>query len=256
MIPCAARSAPAFDAAIAVWPGVDNSRTNTVADRRLGGRIRRVVDDEPAFAEHPLHPSSERLGHAGARLVGGAEIGQQRVAKLGGRQRLFELGESGGDVIVEGDGRDRHRIARRALGQGDRPGLEVAGEDGARTHFVPVVVFGFDPEDRHGGHPVPPRDLVGELERRDGFEQRVDRPAEEARLLAGQHRDGCRVAETIGRRAGLRRRAAAPLLLADGPRQLLTIARMRLGAGDRGRPRRVVFGIARENGARPPKAKA
>ena len=69
-------------------------------------------------------------------------------------------------------------------------GRELPVEDRCRSHFVPVVIFGVDPEDRHRRHLVLAGNLVGQLQRGQRLEQREQRAAKETRLLAGDDRDG------------------------------------------------------------------
>ncbi len=45
-----------------------------LGDQRLGRRVRRVVDDEPAIAEDSFEPPTERLGHADAGRIRIAEL--------------------------------------------------------------------------------------------------------------------------------------------------------------------------------------
>ncbi len=48
-----------------------------VADERLGRRVGCVVNDEAAVAQHAFEHAAERGGHADARCVGGAEVGEK-----------------------------------------------------------------------------------------------------------------------------------------------------------------------------------
>ncbi len=49
------------------------------------------------------------------------------------------------------------------------------------------MIFGFYPEHRDGAHLVFARYALGQLDRTEGFQERVERTAEEPRLLAGDH---------------------------------------------------------------------
>ena len=192
-----------------------------LADGRLGGRVRRVVDDRPRSPS--TAPSIGRTPRPYPCRAGRRRAGRpsSAVAKLGGEAASVRARRGRDATCRRGRWRrpapDRPRDARAGRSSGSSRSL---AEDGARSHFVPIVVFGFDPEDRDRGHAVPARYLVGELERRDGFEQRVDRTAEEARLLAGQHGHGRGVGEPIGRRATAwagapRRRCCSPMARAS-----------------------------------------
>ena len=55
------------------------------------------------------------------------------------------------------------------------------------------MIFRIDPEDRDGRHAVFARDLVGELESRQRFQQREQRTAEKPGLLTGDERDRARI---------------------------------------------------------------
>ena len=91
---------------------------------------------------------------------------------------------------IEGDGGDRRRFARRrCAGSGDGARRQRLVEDRTRPDFVPVVILGVDPEDGDGRHVVVARHLLGELDRRQRLEQREERAAEQARLLAGDDGD-------------------------------------------------------------------
>ena len=70
-------------------------------------------------------------------------------------------------------------------GQRHRARRQLLVEHRTRSDFVPVVIFGVDPEDGDGRHLVIARHLFGELQRGERLEQREQRSAEEARLLAG-----------------------------------------------------------------------
>ncbi len=126
----------------------------------------------------------------------------------------------------------------RAFGRAHlhRANVEVGVEHAAAPHFLPVVILGVDPEDRHRGHLVLLLDLLRQRDRRDRLEQRVDRPAEQSGLLAGDDGDGFRIGEPCARRQRGRRRVAGLLLRGDRGGQRGAIARMLLGAGDRRPP--------------------
>ena len=61
--------------------------------------------------------------------------------------------------------------------------------------FVPVVILCIHPEHRDGLDPMLARDGARQLHRGDGFEQREERPAERAGLLAGDDCDGAGIGE-------------------------------------------------------------
>ena len=131
------------------------------------------------------------------------------------------------------------RVAQRHV-----TGREVGVEHAARLDLVPVVVLALDPEDRHRRDAVLGRDALRQPDRRDRLEQREHRPAEQRRLLAGDDRDGVRIAQLRGRRQRLGRRAAAALLRLQNRGHRLALPRMLLRAGDRAAPRGRIGGIA------------
>ena len=124
-------------------------------------------------------------------------------------------------------------------------GVSSLVEHRTRSHFLPVVILGVDPEDRDRRHLVVARDLLGELERRERLEQREQRAAEEARLLAGDDGDGAAVGEQARRLARARRApVAAPAELAMTAAISVAAAIVRLRARDRVRPRGAIGRIA------------
>ncbi len=75
-----------------------------------------------------------------------------------------------------------------------------------------------------------------EPECRDGFQQRIEGPAERAGLLAGHDRDRAILAQTLEGRPGFRRRAAPLLLGRDHVGDLVAQARVPLRPFDRRQP--------------------
>ena len=139
------------------------------------------------------------------------------VNSVGGRMPC-ELVDDRPNRGVQRDLRDGRGVSRPRGGRPTVTRFELLVEHRARPDLVPVVVFGLDPEDRDGRHLVLPRHLVGELERRQGFEQREQRTAEETRLLSGQDRDRLRIGE-MRRRFDRPGRRLPPLLLSRDDRR-------------------------------------
>ena len=160
-----------------------------------------------------------------------------------GGSDAFELVERRQDRIVEPDRRDRPRVHHQLAGQRDGARRQRLVEDRARPDLVPVVIFRVDPEDRDRGHAVLARDLLGELERRQRLEQRVERPAEEPGLLAGDDGDR-RGRRALRRFDGARRGAAAPLLRGDDRGDVRRAAGRAPARADRVRPGGAVGRIA------------
>src|SRR5918993_5523934 len=66
--------------------------------------------------------------------------------------------------------------------------LQLAVEYRCGSNFGPVVIFGLDPEDRDNRDAMLSRGSARQLNRGDGFEDRIERPAERAGLLPGDNR--------------------------------------------------------------------
>ena len=125
------------------------------------------------------------------------------VAGSDGGQRV----DGGGRLAVERQAGNRADTGPFDVGRGHRVGRLVVVEHRAAAHFLPVVVLGIDPEDRHGGHAVRGGDVAGQLDGGNRLVQRVERPAEEPGLLAGEHGHGGRSFEGGG---GLERGGRSP----------------------------------------------
>src|SRR5207244_4978411 len=127
------------------------------------GRIGRVVHDEATTAEHAFEETSEGVRHPDARRVGGAQVSQKRVAEFGGRKNLLQFDQNAVNLLVDRNGGNWDRIAR-STGKGDRSWRHLGVEHRTRSNFVPVVIFGLNPEDRDRGDAVLARDLLSELD--------------------------------------------------------------------------------------------
>jgi hypothetical protein len=88
----------------------------------------------------------------------------------------------------------------------------IAIEDAARFHFVPVVIFGVDPEHGDGWDLVLDPHAFGELDCGQRFEQREEWAAKQASLLTGDDRHRPRIGEEAGC-GDCFRRCVTPLLL-------------------------------------------
>ena len=214
------------------------------ADERLRRRIRRVVDDEAAIAEHLFDPAAERVGHAEARRVGAPQPRNHRLAEFRRGEQAFDFVEGFEDGVVERDGGDRGRFSAGPRRQRDRARRQLVVEHRARADFVPVVVLRVDPEDRDGRHVVVARHLFGELEGGQRLEEREERAAEEPGLLAGDDRDRLAVGQQSAGFARARRRSAPFLLPGDDGGDVVAAAIVRLGPRDRVGPRAAVRRIA------------
>jgi hypothetical protein len=111
------------------------------------------------------------------------------------------------------------------------------------------VIFRVHPEHRDRRDAVLGLDAARQLNRRDGFEQRVERPAKQPGLLTGD--DGHRrwLAQPLrGRECGRRRRARLQLPSEDVG-DAVTVARAALDACDRLAPGRGSPGFPAKSGA-------
>ena len=122
-----------------------------------------------------------RSATSGARNSVGGRICSSSSRAAGSRRRARTVA-TGAESPARGGQRDRSRRQRFV-------------EHRARANFVPVVIFGVDPEHGDGRHVVFALDLLGQLERRQGLEQREERSAKQPRLLAGDDGDRARVGE-------------------------------------------------------------
>ena len=166
-----------------------------IGAKRLRGRVRRVEHDQAVAAEDAFEKTAEGVGHAGAGGISRAKVGEKGVAESGLRENLFEFRDDGGVLLIQPDGRHRNRIPGRPRREADRFWRHLGVEHRTRTNFIPVVVFRFNPEDRHGGHVMFAPHVLGKLDSRQRLQNCVHRPAEESCLLAGHDGDGKRVGE-------------------------------------------------------------
>ena len=108
-------------------PGVLDLGAEQRRRQRLGGRIGRVVHDEPLRPERALEPAAECVGDALARAVVRRECVDEPWRELRRRQRLAELGHGTRDVV---------RVAQP-------PDWPVAGAVGRRRgHVTERIVTG------------------------------------------------------------------------------------------------------------------
>ena len=98
------------------------------------------------------------------------------------------------------------------------------------------MILSVDPEDGDHRYVVVVGHLIGKLDRRERFEQRVQRTAEQARLLAGHDGHRSRIREPLSGVEGAGRRLAATLLRRDDAGDRRALAAPSLRAGDGGRP--------------------
>ena len=155
---------------------------------RLGRGIGRIEHDQAAVAEHAVEPPAERLDQPGPGCIRRGEALENRRGELRGRQGFPELIEQRADGLRQAYGRARPPGLRGEV-ERDPVQLEVVVEDLAGADLVEVVVLGVHPEDRHRDHPVLGLHAPCEGDGGERLEQRVERPAEQSGLLAGEDRD-------------------------------------------------------------------
>ena len=182
-----------------------------------------------------------------------AQRRQQRFPELGGGKGLGQVSECVVNAVVESDGGDRYGIGAGTGGQRHRPRRQFAVEHGTRTHFLPVVILRVDPEDRDRRHLMVARDLFGQFQRRQRFQQREQRSAEESRLLTRHDRHGSSIGEQARRLSRAQRRLTTFLLSSQDRSDLRSAAIVGLGPRDRFGPCSSIGGIAgkkRRNGSK------
>jgi hypothetical protein len=165
--------------------------------------------------------------------------------EFGGRQHRPQGLHGGLALTLDHEPCDRAVAGPLERTELDGVRLLLVVEHRTAAHFLPVVVFRIDPEHRHGAHAALGGDRAGELDGRDGLVERVERPAEEPGLLAGDDGHGGLVGE--GGRGGerLRRRPAVALLRGEQGGQMWRGAlRTGVHTGDDVRPRCVILRIA------------
>ncbi len=158
-------------------------------------------------------------GHPAAAGVGGTQLVEDFAGELGGRQHRGQRLDRLRRLAVEDQTRDRPFPGALDIAGGHGVGRLVVVEHRTAAHFLPVVILGVDPEDRDGRNAVRRAHLAGELDGRDRLVQGVERPAEQPRLLSGDHRDRGRPIERGGGLERLSRRAALGQLPAEHRRQ-------------------------------------
>ena len=186
-----------------------------VSDERLGRGIGRVVDDQPVRPEQRLEPPREGVSHANARPVGGAKRREEPFGELASRRapRRARRGSARRGHRGRSEATDRSP-APSGFGKRDRVRLEARIEHRTARDLLPVMILGIDPENGHDIGVLLARRPAGELDGGDGFQQREERAAEGARLLAGEDRDRVGVGEFLsGLACGWR---GAPPSLLDG----------------------------------------
>ena len=77
---------------------------------------------------------------------------------------------------------------------------EVGGQDRAGANFADIVILAMNPKDRDDCDPVIVTETSRELDGRQGLEERVHRPPEEASLLTRDDRDRVRPCKGPSRR--------------------------------------------------------
>jgi hypothetical protein len=215
--------------------------------------LRRVVDDEAQAAEQRFEPGAEGLGHACAGPVGSRQRVERVGRELRRRQRRAQAVDGREDRRVEQDRRDRDIAGVRRGAEADHAPAHLGVQHGARSDLLPVVVLRFHPEDRDGRNAVVGGHLCGQSHRGQRLQQRVERAAEQARLLPGDHRDRGRVGQARSGGPSLGRRATTILLGRHCRDEGGPVARMGLYPPDSVGPGVQAGGVARVKPGEPRK---
>ena len=181
-----------------------------VGDERLGRGIRRVVNHQPVGAEQRFEPPGKGVGHAEAWPVRVAERGHEPLRELGFAECARDLIKTVLDAAIQHERGNRSLAGALGLGQRDRVRLEAWVEPRTAGDFLPVVIFGVDPEHRNDFCLLFACGVAGQLDGGDGLEQREERSAEGAGLLSGEDRrpSRCRRASVRLRGRPVEHRAA------------------------------------------------
>ena len=155
------------------------------AGQRLGGRVAAVEDDDAEGTEEEVEELPERVSHARAGLVTPPQLRDGLRRELGPRQQGLEFGEDARDVVGQAD--LAHGRMAIAFDPADRETvrLQVVVQQPGGGDLLPVVILGVIPEDGDAGDAELRLDVGGQARRREAFHQRVERPAEQSGLLAG-----------------------------------------------------------------------
>ena len=221
-----------------------------IGDERLGRGIRRVVDHQPMRSEQRFEPPGEGVGHADLRPVRGTKRGHEPLGELGLAERAGEFVEAVLDAAVQLECSDRPLAGALGLWQRDRVRLEAGVEHRTARHLFPVVILGIHPEHWNHIRLLLPCGVTGQLDCRDGLEQREERAAERPGLLTGEDGDRPVVGELAGGLARGRWGAPSFLLGCKKSRDLRTRSSHPARARDRlgpGLSRRRVAGIERRD---------
>ena len=149
----------------------------------MGGAAGGVEDEQALGGEDAGVEVSKGLGEGAAGLVSGVEGFKGR----GPAEKLTGGVEEGLNGVVDDDAADRRGGSGRVtVGEGAKL---AAGGEGDVVDFGEVVVFSGEPEDGHVGA-AGGGGVAGAGERGGGLQGRIERTAEEAHLLAGDHGSG------------------------------------------------------------------
>lgn len=226
--------------------GMHHLVRKNMARQRLCRPIRAVERNQAEIAKQVIQPARKCIAERGSRTIEGPQLFQKRSGELGLRQHGRKLVHCAGSLGAQFEMPNRHLPGSRRWRKRDGAPTVVGVENRAGRDLVPVVIFRFNPEGSHGRHTVLLRHARGELDRAERFVKRVERAAEQSRLLTCDDGDGVRISET---RRGLARggRCSAVLELPHHERaQLGARPLIPLRIRNRRLPRRWRRGIARK----------
>ena len=155
-----------------------------IRHERLEGRVTGFEDHETLTSEEVFEPAGKRGADRRAGLITLPEPGQELGGEFRGSEQRRHPIDRRPRVFAQCELRDGQRAGAGGIGQLHIGDGELAVEDARGLDLVPVVIFDVHPEHRHGGHVMFALYLPGELDRRHGLQDRVERPAEDAGLLA------------------------------------------------------------------------
>lgn len=144
--------------------------------------VARVNQNDAKRREEVVKPAGKGVTPGAPRSMGRLQFLAQVSREFRTGQGGFQLLERGFDLAIEEDGTDRWLSGRTCwIGQGERTSIGV--ENGGVPDFFKIVVFGSDPEDRHGRVALG-FERLGQMNRREDFPHGQGRSAEKPGLLS------------------------------------------------------------------------
>ena len=158
--------------------GVRDFVRENLARKRLRRAVGALEYDHAEVAQRAVEHASEGVGHGVARRVSASQILEKSGRELGLRQHGCKLVERAVNFAADLDGPDRRLPGTRRRRQRDRAALQLVVEHRDGRHFIPIVIFRFDPEHGDRRDAVLLRDARGELRGGESLVKREQRAAE------------------------------------------------------------------------------